>query len=133
MCDLLEIRRLLTYNFNSRQDNKESLEKQMFNIDAFASLDRTGLQYETKERRLILYKNDNEKVFIQYPGKETARSKQPRPWDFRPEAEKNGGTKMPNLSFADIWDDISLIHRNNDVRDIIAAIFLEWHTLLTIL
>lgn len=125
MCDLFEIRRLLTYNFNSRQDNKESLEKQMFNIDAFASLDRTGLQYETKERRLILYKNDNEKVFIQYPGKETARSKQPRPWDFRPEAEKNGGTKMPNLSFADIWDDISLIHRNNDVRDIIAAIFFR--------
>lgn len=125
MNDLEKIQNLIKYCFDSKKDKKESLEKQLQNIESFSSLDRAGLKHKGKERRLFLYEKDGEKVYIQYPGKETESSTKPKPWDFRPKAEKDDNLYMPDLSFADIWDDITQIHNETGVIDIVAAIFFR--------
>ena len=85
----MNISKLLDYKFNSRLINAESNEKKRFNIEAFKSLKRTGLKFGKNERMLLLYPNNSKQpLYIQYPGKETARDKDNvayNPCDMRPE------------------------------------------------
>lgn len=86
---------------------KESNEKKYFNIDAFSALDRSGLTFGKIERRLLMKTfPSGEKLYIQYPGKETVREKNPRPWDFRPKLQLANGEWLKDLSFKDVWDDL---------------------------
>ena len=50
-----------------------------------------------------------EKLYIQYPGKETVRENNPRPWDFRPKLQLRGGEWLKDLSFKDVWDDLYML------------------------
>lgn len=99
----------LTYDTNVK---KLADEKRKYNIKAFSEMDRSGLEFKKIERRLFLYDTvAGEKLWIQYPGKETLTGK---PWDFRPKMfiqKKN--ELMPDLAFPDIWDDLSDIHTEN--------------------
>lgn len=115
---------ILSLNYNS--DIKKSAdEKRIYNIKAFSELDRSGLEYRKLERRLFLYDTvAGEKIWIQYPGKETLSGK---PWDFRPKMfmqSKNG--IMPDLSFPDIWDDLADIHTENpEALQVLAAVLFR--------
>lgn len=56
------------------------------NINWIKSLPRTGLSYQKKERQILIHTTDSgERIFLQYPGKESIRKDdKQRPWDFRP-------------------------------------------------
>ncbi|NEU05178.1 hypothetical protein [Clostridium senegalense] len=94
---------------NTKQLKEDGLKKRIFNINAFAGIDRNGLEFRNIERQLLLYTTQQgEKIYIQYPGKETKTNdiNRIRPWDFRPKLKLNNGCYIKDLSFADIWDDL---------------------------
>lgn len=107
---------------------KESDEKKLFNISAFSSLERTGLSFEVIERRLLIKEfSSGEKLYIQYPGKETLQrgSRAPRPWDFRPKLQKSDGTWLKDLSFKDVWDDLYSLKDVNCDMSYVATLFFR--------
>ena len=131
--NLNDIRNRLSAEFD-RDDKKHAYEKQIVNIEAFSSLDRTGLEFGVIERRLLLYTTEQgEKIYIQYPGKETKNSDQAkiRPWDFRPKVLNKNGEWMKDQSFKDIWDEIDSLNKYDDVYlSLIAALFFRCSMLL---
>ena len=80
-------------------------------------VNRTGLEFGKKERQLLIHTTrKNEKIYIQYPGKESTGS---RPWDFRPIFyDSSGNINKNNQSFGDIWATIE----NNELLRIIATL-----------
>ncbi len=112
---------------NTKELKSQSLQKRLYNIEAFSNIDRNGLEYSKLERKLLLYESRiGEKVYIQYPGKESVSDNRERlrPWDFRPKLELANGSYMKDLSFADIWDDLVDMHINdNDSLAILATVF----------
>jgi len=112
-----------------RDTNANSIEKRMKNVLAFAGLDRTDLEFSHAERRLLLHETAyGEKVFIQYPGKETVSNtpEKIRPWDFRPKLLLPTGDFMKDLSFPNIWDDLADMHdADTEVLSILAALFFR--------
>ncbi|MBV4446407.1 hypothetical protein KM799_07295 [Clostridium tyrobutyricum] len=121
MCDIRKCS--CVYN---REIRNIAISKRKFNIDAFANIDRKKLEFGTRERRLRLYKTQlGEKIYIQYPGKET-KSANIRPWDFRPKLKLKDGSYMRDLSFADIWDDLYRIgEHNNKALGVLATVFFR--------
>lgn len=107
----------------------DSLDKKEFNIEQFSKLDRKGLTFQQKERRLLLHTTkDKEKIFIQYPGKESIspNDEKIRPWDFKPKLLLVNGTYIKDLSFPDIWDDLTNIHASGKtLLSILASIFFR--------
>lgn len=81
--------------------------KRKHNIDWVMELDRTGLVFGEREKRLLVYETrDGERLFIQYPGKESARSRKDiKPFDFRPKIFLKD-RQMPEVDkdFKQIWD-----------------------------
>ncbi len=113
----------IIYNYDLR---KESFEKRMVNIECFASLDRTNLSFGQVERRLLIKTfPTGEKLFIQYPGKESARDKNPRPWDFRPKMLLPNGEWLKDLSFKDVWDDLYSFKDSEVDMSYIATLFFR--------
>jgi hypothetical protein len=76
------------------------------NINWVVELDRAGLAFGRQERRVLIRETSaGERLFIQYPGKESARVRGvKRPWDFRPKLIRANGTVGDDLSFLMIWD-----------------------------
>lgn len=74
----------------------------------------------------MLYKTiENEKVYIQYPGKET-QDNPSKPLDFRPKVLLKNGEFALDLSFGTIWDILDEIgQRYRDSLSCIAAIFFR--------
>lgn len=107
----------------------EALRRRLHNIKSFSELSREGLVFGQKERMLLLYETAMcEKIFIQYPGKESVASSEEkiRPWDFRPKLQLSDGTYMKDLSFADIWDDIAEMRDCDDnALAVLAAVFFH--------
>lgn len=101
--------------------------KKSENINNFNNLSRFGLENDVLERRLLLYKTqNNEKIYMQYPGKESSRNDSRFPNDCRPVLMKSDGTIIPDMDFKAIWDIIDTMA--NDHRgdlDILGAIFLR--------
>ncbi len=84
-----------------------STPKRKINIDWIAALQREGLAYGKMEKQLLIHTTQaGEKIFIQYPGKESQEERKSiRPWDFRPEFYLSDGTRVENMrSFFDIWE-----------------------------
>ena len=109
-----ELSKLLIADYSSRTSNKESREKRKWNINSFNKLDRRRLEYGNREKRLLLYTTlEGEKVYIQYPGKESTENPE-MPLDFRPRVKLKSGEFAIDLSFGAIWDildDISIKHK----------------------
>ena len=104
---------------------RESDDKRKHNINVFSRLDRSGLSFRNLERRLMIYTTlAGEKIWIQYPGKETLTGK---PWDFRPKMYiENTKSLMPDLAFPDIWDDLAAIHTSNpEALEVLGAILFR--------
>lgn len=121
-----ELSSLLFADYSSRTSNKESREKRQWNIDAFNELERNKLKYEKQEKRLLLYTTlEGEKVYIQYPGKESAENPK-MPLDFRPRVKLKSGEFAIDLSFGAIWDildDISVRYKAS--LKYVAALFFR--------
>ena len=88
----------------------ETQERRMTNINALQNLvssaiDERGLRYGALEERLHLFTTKaGEKVFIQYPGKESILlGPNQRKYDFRPRIMAADGSMVRDLVFADMW------------------------------
>ena len=104
----------------------ESRDKKLFNIGCFSELDRDGLKYSETERRVLMREYPTgEKLYIQFPGKETVRANNPRPWDFRPKMQLADGSWLKDLSFKDVWDDLYTLKDTNVDMGYVAMIFFR--------
>lgn len=121
-----ELKNILSMEYHSRKTNKQSVERRKFNIDTFNNIDRTGLEYMNRERQLLLYVTQRgEKIYIQYPGKESAE-KVKMPLDFRPKLQLADGSYMQDASFGFIWDIIDSIGKaHNKELAFVSSIFLQ--------
>lgn len=121
-----ELRERLKIEYNKKDVLKESKRKSKKNIASFLGISRDSLKYGVKEKRILLYETlKGEKIYIQYPGKEST-NKEPRPLDFRPELETVNGTFMQNITFGYIWDILDEIGRtHNGYLCLIAALIIK--------
>ncbi|MFR7413901.1 MAG: hypothetical protein ACLUTC_12300 [Anaerobutyricum hallii] len=110
----------------SRRILTESRNKREQNINGFLAINRDGLKYESLERRLCLYTTlIGEKVYIQYPGKES-EGQLPNPNDFRPKLMMQNGQMMQDASFGFIWDIFDSIgKKHNDYLSFVATLFIR--------
>lgn len=122
----MELRERLKIEYNKKDVLKESKRKRKKNIASFLGISRDSLKYGVKEKRILLYETlKGEKIYIQYPGKEST-NKEPRPLDFRPELETVNGTFMQNITFGYIWDILDEIGRtHNGYLCLIAALIIK--------
>lgn len=104
--DILDTKLLIKYN--PKVFKKLSYEKRLHNIKSFVELVKDKpLEFQKKERMLLLYEfDDGGRLYIIYPGKESARKTSGNPYDFRPLYRFPDGSYLSDLSFGDIWDDI---------------------------
>lgn len=104
-----------------QSSSKTSLcgKKRQFNIDFIASLDREGLQYGNKERLMLIYESPSgQKVYIQYPGKESRREgREARPWDFRPKVQLSSGQFLEDYDFGKIWFSVEKLSVDGDISE----------------
>lgn len=109
-----EIRSKLETKIQKPGKKSESTQLRMANIRWIEYLSREELSYDKKEIQLLIHTTQlGERVFIQYPGKEsrkyTKNAKERketaiRPWDFRPELyHPETNRRHKNMSFADFW------------------------------
>lgn len=122
-----ELRKRLEIKYSSTSVLQESRVKRKFNIESFLDIPRNDLSYGEKEARLLLYTTlQNEKIYIQYPGKESMDRNNPKPMDFRPKFQLENGMFLPDANFGNIWDILDDIgKRHKDYLSIIAAIFIR--------
>ena len=105
-----------------------STERRLVNIQSFAVLDRRGLGFASKERRVLLHTTPfGERIFIQYPGKESGRrGLDERPWDFRPKLMMRNGVVAADLAFIDVWTDLQdIASRDRDALPVMAALLFR--------
>lgn len=118
----------LTLEYN-RESRKDAARKKKTNIIAYSQLDRSNILYGVCERRLLLFETkQSERLFIQYPGKESivGNVSKRRPWDFRPKLLKTNGEFLKDLSFKEIWDDLSEIGTTDStILSILAAVLFK--------
>ena len=93
--------------YSTKQTSESSLIR-LSNIKWVEGMQRSGLTWGQKEKQIhIASTSAGERLFIQYPGKETVlsgRRRIVRPWDFRPKVELVSGEYGADLSFQHIWD-----------------------------
>ena len=122
-----ELRKELSMSYSRNTVLKDSTDKRKYNIDVFNKIDRKKLKYNKTECRLLLYETlQGEKIYIQFPGKESVdRIKKPN--DFRPKLQfSNGGEFMQDASFGFIWDILDEIGKKRKVDlYFVAALFLR--------
>lgn len=110
----------------TRQLNVERIKKQRVNTKTIYDLERINLRYDSFERRMLVYSTlMNEKIFIEYPGKETARSN-PMPKDTCPGFASSEGMVTLDTSFGDVWDVLDYLGKNHKAYlPIIAAVLIH--------
>lgn len=98
---------------SSRRVNADRREKQRVNTKTIFDLDRENLAHNSFERRMLVYTTLlNEKIFIEYPGKETTRTN-PMPKDTCPGFANETGMITLDTSFGDIWDVLDYLGKNH--------------------
>ena len=105
-----------------------SIEKRLMNIQSFAALDRRGLGFMKKERRILLHTTPfGERIFIQFPGKESGRrGPDERPWDFRPKLMMRNGVVAADLAFINVWTDLQdIASRDRDALPVMATLLFR--------
>ena len=109
-----DLKKLLSTSLSKSGKTSPSYNKRVANIEWIDSLGRQGLEYRKKERQILVHSTRlGEKIFLQYPGKESAKYKKNgkpridtaiRPWDFRPRLYLSDNTEhIDDRSFFDIW------------------------------
>jgi len=111
---LTDIRSKLKTSIQSAGQTFPTAQSRMSNIQWIAKLPRRGLACEKKERQLLIHTTGaGEKIFIQYPGKESRKYDKNgkkrketaiRPWDFRPRLYiPNNNNHLEDMSFGAMW------------------------------
>lgn len=87
-------------------DNGLAFGRRLDNVRWVRDLDREGLRHGIEERRVLLHTTKaEERVYIQYPGKETEEpGKRKNELDFRPKLLTREGKLLDDQSFGDVWD-----------------------------
>lgn len=122
-----ELKEQLKIMYSSNTVLKDSNQNRKYNIAAFNRLDRKKLKYDKTECRLLLYETlQGEKIYIQFPGKESEDSTK-KPNDFRPKLRfADGDGFMQDASFGFIWDILDEIGKSRRVDlNYVSAIFLR--------
>ena len=111
----------------------ETQRKRMDNISYIQqliknSIDDKSLRYNSLEERLHIFTTRaGEKIYIQYPGKESALiGTKYCPYDFRPKIMDSSGRMIRDLVFADMWgliEDLNSDHHR--MLKLLAAIFFR--------
>jgi len=116
----------LIYSLNvpaqSHGKTSHSYPKRKANIAWIEQINRDSLEFAANERAILLHTTTaGEKIYIQYPGKESAaktikgkdrKESARRPWDFRPKVILPSGELVPDLSFGHIW---GVLFENSEV------------------
>ena len=96
-----------TYPSEVTTDTQNKRLKNIQEIQALIgeAIDSGGLTYQSAEERIHMYTTQaGEKIYIQYPGKESVLTgAKCRPYDFRPKIVTAEGRKLRDLVFADMW------------------------------
>lgn len=108
-------------------------EKRSTDITALQSMIQTAkiendLAYGATEERLLLHTTrDGEKVYIQYPGKESTKNgDKRRPYDFRPRIMTADGTMIIDMAFADMWGVVEKINeQQHKILKLMACLFFH--------
>ena len=107
-------------------------------INKYTQLLNDSYEYGVLERRVLVRTTKfGEKIYIQFPGKETKNTK-PNIYDFKPIVQRSDGSFVENISFSDIWNDLSSVKdADKNMLSCIAAIFyrmsmMEDHRKLTL-
>ena len=108
-------------------------EKRLTDITALQNMiqtakDEDDLTYGATEERLLLHTTQaGEKVYIQYPGKETTKvGDKRRPYDFRPRIMTAAGTMIIDMVFADMWGVVEKINeQQHQILKLLACLFFH--------
>lgn len=89
----------------------EWYQKKLHNIAFIEKLNKIPeikkLSFRKNEKQILIYETKEEALYIQFPGKESAREPNVKPWDFRPKILlKKKNEYGPDLSFVEIWGQI---------------------------
>ncbi len=123
-----ELRRRVSVTIPRQAPYNTTREQKLENIINFSALDRSGLEYGTTERRILLYETlTGEKVYMQYPGSESARDGNRKfPLDARPILQKADGTYLADMDFKKIWDIIDRLGQGHKADlDVLGTVFLR--------
>lgn len=123
-----ELKKRLTVQLPKTAPYNLSSHEKMENIESFCKLSRENLSHTKRERRLLLYTTlQGERIYYQYPGKESLRKDEKKfEEDARPVLIKNGPEQSLDMDFKRIWDVID--HLGNEHKadaDILGAVFLR--------
>ena len=107
--------------------------KRLVNIQAIqhligVAIEENNLSHQVVEERLHIYTTQcGEKIFIQYPGKEsTLAGDKYRKYDFRPRIMTASGEMLRDLVFADMWGLIEELNsQQHRILKLMAAIFFR--------
>ena len=84
----------------------------------------SNLSFNNEMNRFVLYKTtQNEKVCIQYPGKESNRAKKRKPFDFKPLILKEDGTEINDMDFSDIFEILEQIESDSQLQSLALILF----------
>ena len=86
------------------------------------------LTFGAIEERILLHTTQaGEKVYIQYPGKETTKTgDKRRPYDFRPRIMTADGTMIIDMVFADMWGVVEKINeQQHQILKLMACLFFR--------
>ena len=131
-----DLKKLLSAVLSKAGKTSPSYDKRIANIEWISNLDRQGLEYRKKERQILIHKTRlDEKIFLQYPGKESAKYNKNgkprkdtaiRPWDFRPRLYLSDNAEhLDDSSFFDIWATIFKVAdelTKNNKKDVLRAL-----------
>ena len=93
-----------------------------------AAIDENTLEFAVQEERLEIFQTlAGEKIFIQYPGKEsTETGTNRRPYDFRPRIMTSNGEMVRDLVFADMWGLVEDLNKQqHQMLKLMACIFFR--------
>lgn len=123
-----EIRKRIAVNIPITRPYDKCKIQKMQNIASFIDLSRNGLTNGSLERRILLYETlRGEKLFYQYPGKESRREGNKNfPFDAKPMLVKSNGDIAADMDFKKIWDIIDKMGNDHKAdMDILGTIFLR--------
>lgn len=132
MYTIEQLENLLKCTYPS-QVSVDTQNKRLKNIQAIQALigeakRSNRLVYQSAEERLHIFTTQaGEKVYIQYPGKESSLTgDKHRPYDFRPKIITADGQELRDLVFADMWrivEDLNTEHHR--ILKLMATLFFR--------
>lgn len=109
--------------------SKETNKKRLHNIRTLSNyikkeINDNDLINGKKEVSLLMYETSlNEKIVIQFPGRESNRNKDREyPYDFKPKIIDKEGNALPDMNFKEMWDVLDKI--NSDTKKLMKCMSL---------